>query len=288
MGWHRLFGLVLTDYFTGSPFVVELEKDLSLRQQYLDVVIIRKGQGRFRGRLPDGLDDLANHNLITFKSHHEALDDWALMELTGHYVNYRKQVSPPAQLLPAAAFRLYAISSSYPHNLANEVALQPLREGVYDCRRGSNQIRVIVAGKLSRAAHNAPLHLFSASVEQIGYGARHYQQRSPNTSTVLQQLFQGYDREGVVMPYTMQDFQRDYAKEHFKDLTTQERLECLGRLSAAERRELLAGLPLAERRGLLAELPVAERRKLLASLPAEELLELLPRKAIEQFLKRRK
>jgi hypothetical protein len=28
MDWHRLFGLLLTDFFTGSPFVVEMEKDL--------------------------------------------------------------------------------------------------------------------------------------------------------------------------------------------------------------------------------------------------------------------
>jgi len=42
MDWHRLFGLVLTDFFTGSPFVVELEKDLSARKQLLDVLILRK------------------------------------------------------------------------------------------------------------------------------------------------------------------------------------------------------------------------------------------------------
>src|SRR5947207_1123186 len=161
MDYHRIFGLVLTDFFTGSPFVVELEKDLSLRQQYLDVVIVRKGKGRFRDRLPDGLEELAAHNLITFKSHRDALDDWALMELTGHYVNYRKQVSAARQQqLPAEAFRLYAISSSYPHNLANEVPLEQLQDGVYDCRRGTNAIRIIVAGQLPQAAHNAPLHLF--------------------------------------------------------------------------------------------------------------------------------
>src|SRR5438876_11635957 len=101
MNWHRLFGLLLTDFFAGSPFIVELEKDLSLKKQLLDVVILRKGQGRFVGRLPDGLDNLATYNLITFKSHQENLDDWALKELTGHYVNYRKQVSPARKpLLP--------------------------------------------------------------------------------------------------------------------------------------------------------------------------------------------
>ena len=45
MNWHRLFGLLLTDFFTGSPFVVELEMDLSLKQQFLDVVILRKRRG---------------------------------------------------------------------------------------------------------------------------------------------------------------------------------------------------------------------------------------------------
>ena len=29
--WHRLFGLVLTDFFSGSPFVVEVERDLSVQ-----------------------------------------------------------------------------------------------------------------------------------------------------------------------------------------------------------------------------------------------------------------
>src|SRR5712671_4065038 len=93
INWHRHFGLILADFFTGSPYEVELEKDLSKQQQLLDVVILRKRPGEFTERLPDGLDNLTTHNLITFKSHHEALDDWALKELTGHYVNYRKQVA---------------------------------------------------------------------------------------------------------------------------------------------------------------------------------------------------
>lgn len=112
MDWHRNFGLLLTDFFTDSPYVVELEKDLSLRKHLLDVVIIRKGEGSFTERLPDGLDDLAAHNLITFKSHQETLDDWALKELTGHYVNYRKQLCDRGQpLLPEDQFRLYAVCS---------------------------------------------------------------------------------------------------------------------------------------------------------------------------------
>jgi len=68
LNWHRLFGLFLIDYFTDSPYVVELEKDLSIKQQFLDVVVLRKGPGQFQGQLPDGLDNLAIHNLRTYKS----------------------------------------------------------------------------------------------------------------------------------------------------------------------------------------------------------------------------
>ena len=226
MNWHRLFGLLLTDFFAGSPFVVELEKDLSIKKQLLDVVILRKHHGRFAGRLPDGFDNLAVHNLLTFKSYWEALDDWALKELTGHYVNYRKQVSPSLKsLLPEEEFRLYAVCSRYPHNLAGAVDLKTLQVGVYDCGRGTDMICIVVAHELPRTDNNAILHLLSASPEQVRYGAEHYEQHSPDTSTLLNQLFEGYKREGLAMPYTMQDFRRDYVKEHLKDLTLEERLQ---------------------------------------------------------------
>src|SRR3954469_17804805 len=105
--WHRLFGLLLTDYFTGSPFVVEVERDLSVQQQFLDVVIVRRGRGRFAGRLPAGLEGLRAHNLITFKSHREALDGWAMKELVSHSVAYRKLVSrSPTDLLAEDQFGL--------------------------------------------------------------------------------------------------------------------------------------------------------------------------------------
>ena len=117
--WHRLFGLFLIDFFRDSPFVVEVERDLSQQQQFLDVVIVRRGSGRFDERLPAGLEDLTAHNLITFKSHHESLDAWAMKELIGHYVAYRKLVSrSPSELLPEDQFRLYAVCARFPQNLS--------------------------------------------------------------------------------------------------------------------------------------------------------------------------
>jgi hypothetical protein len=84
---HRLFGLSWIDFCQGTALTVETELDLSLKQQFLDLVLLRQGSGLLPQPLPDGFEDLAAHNLVTFKSYQEALDCWALWELVGHFVN---------------------------------------------------------------------------------------------------------------------------------------------------------------------------------------------------------
>jgi hypothetical protein len=261
--WHRLFGLLLTDFFAGTPFAVEIERDLSQQQQLLDVVIVRRRRGKFTGALPDGLGDLAEHNLITFKSHREALDDWAVRELIGHYVAYRKLVSPsPSDLLPAERFRLYAVAARFPHNLAGRVPWQERHPGVYDCWWGLDDVRVVVAGQLPRQAHNAPLHLFSASPELVDFAGGAYRRRSEDTSGLLGQLVQRLRREGFAVSYTMQDFRRDFVKEHFPELTPEEQREVLEALPPEKQQEVLEALP-------------PERR--LAGMSAEEIQQYLDR-----------
>jgi hypothetical protein len=172
--WHRLLGIMLTDFFDGSAFHVEAERDLSFKAQLLDILIVRKDAEGVVPPLPDGLrDSLAAHNLISFKSFRDTLGDWTLKELTGHYVNYRKQVSPSMNdLLPEAEFRLFALSAHYPLGLEAEVPLTKTQEGVYDCRRGTDLIRIVVLNQLPLAPHNSPLHLFSGQEERIGSRCR--------------------------------------------------------------------------------------------------------------------
>ena len=107
---------------------------VALKQlEFLDLVLLRKGLEPFPRPLPDGFEDLAAHNLITFKSHQEALDWWALCELIGHFVNYRKQYSPSLKnLLPETDFRLFAVCARFPDNLARQVPMTRLQEGVYE------------------------------------------------------------------------------------------------------------------------------------------------------------
>ncbi len=148
--------------------------------------------------------------------------------MTGHYVNYRKQISPSFEnLLPEDEFKLYAVCSRFPQNLASAVILKCLQDGVYECQRGTDVIHVPVAGELPQTANNALLHLLSASTEQVRYGTAHYRQRSADTNSLVGRLLEGYQREGLAMSYTIEDFRRDYTKEHLNHLTAQERLEGL-------------------------------------------------------------
>ena len=108
--WHRLFGMSWQDFFAGLPVTVEAEKDLSEKQQRLDVVVVRQASFDFPHRPPDGFEEIGPHNLFSFKSFQEAMDGEVVEELIGHGVNYRKQASSSMNdLLPPDDVRLFAI-----------------------------------------------------------------------------------------------------------------------------------------------------------------------------------
>ena len=85
------------------------------------------------------------------------------------------------------------------------------------------------------------------------------------------QLFEGFQVEGLAMPFTMEDFERQFAREHFRRLTPEQRQEALRTLTPKARQELLQGLPPEER---------------LAGLPAEARLAGLSEEQIRQYLER--
>ncbi|HEV3439295.1 MAG TPA: hypothetical protein VG122_18155 [Gemmata sp.] len=239
------------------PVSIELENDLSLKHQLLDVAIIVNDAGPLCCRLPDGLDNLGPHNLLTFKSFRESLDGWALDELVSYYVNYRKQVSPSMQdLLPLTDFRLYEVCVRFPDTLARETTLRPIQPGVYETRHFTGAIRVVVIHELPQEEHNALLHLFSARMDQIRYGTLNYQQRSTETSTLLRQLFQRYNLEVTLMPTgleQLQQFAEESIEELLKELTPERRLKGLPaeeRLKGLTPEQLFTALSPKEREAL--------------------------------------
>jgi hypothetical protein len=249
--FHRLFELSFSDFFAGSDVSVEPEMDLSRKQQFLDLVLIRKGPGPLPRPLPDGFEDLAAHSLVTFKSHKEALVPWALYELIAHWVNYRKQCSPTMQdLLPEGDFRLFAVCVRHPHNLAQLAELRPVRAGVYEVRWLTLCFRVIVVHELPQAEHNAMLHLFSAKEELLRYAKEHYRPRSRETSTLLYELFKTY-QEDPDMANQLEEFVRQSIDELLKKLPPEKRLEGLSpeqRLEGLSPEELRAALEAVQRR----------------------------------------
>lgn len=245
MPWHRLIGISWTDLLTGQPAKVETEMDLSIQQQLLDVVIVRTTPQPIAIELPDGIDDLAAHNLISFKSHQEALTDWALLESIAHSVNYRKLVSPrPADLLPVDCFRVFAVTVRFSRDLANRIPFLEVQTGVFEVTVVTQMVRIIVIERLPRAERNAMLLPFSMQPDNVRFGALFHRLRSERTSRLLRLLYSRYQEEGTNMPYTREDFDRDSAR-------------------------LLARTPTFVR-ALLAEIPIEQ---LLADVPVQQRLE---------------
>ena len=100
-----------------------------------------------------------------------------------------------------------------------------------------------MAGELPREPHNAPLHLFSASPDLVAFGGGSYRRRSEQTSRLLGQLFETLRGEGLAVSFTMEDFNRQYIKEHFARLTPQEQREALQALPPDKQQEVLQALP---------------------------------------------
>jgi hypothetical protein len=225
--FHRLFGLAWFDFFRGTPVKVESEIDLSKTQQYLDVAILRPGLDPLPRPLPDGFDDLGEHNLVTFKSYQESLDAWALLEAIGHYVNYRKQYSRSMRdLMPESVLRLFAVSVRSPQGLAREVELTPIQQAVYEVRVLGLRIRIIVIHELPLEQQNAMLHLFSANEAQLRYGQEHYRPHSTETSSLLYDLLKAYS-EDPDMADKLQEYFRQRLDEIVRELPLEKRLEGL-------------------------------------------------------------
>jgi len=278
LNWHRLFGIALADIFSGTPWFVELEKEVALQSQRLDVAIIRRSPeaavvaGAVPGLLlPDGLEPLRAYNLLTFKSHHEPLSGFALHELTGHYVNYRKSTRQGKRMLPESAFGLYAVSVRFPIRLASQVSLVPAgRPGVFDIPWGTSHIRLILVEEMDRHERNALWHLFSRNHERARFGVRSYNFRRKGGRTLFYELYLKYKMERLDMAYTMEDFLRDSTEHMVQFLSTQDGRDFIFRLRPEHRQSFMMQFPEEDRRRFLQLMSPEERERLFKQLTAED------------------
>jgi hypothetical protein len=144
-------------------------------------------------------------------------------------------------LLPEQQFQLYGVSTRFPRKLASQIDFQRIQQGVYDVVWGTDKVRIIVLSQISGADCNAIWRLFSADSTAVIQAKQQYQAHLSNMSSVINQLFEYYQKEKVIMSYTMQDFQKDYIRDHLDLLSADEVLkryssdEVLKRYSLDER-----------------------------------------------------
>jgi hypothetical protein len=228
------------DTFYATQRRVHTELDTSMQLRRLDVAIVNTD---LHEALPDGVDNLAMHNLFTYKSHHEALTPHELDEVVSHKVGYCKAnglVEPTPQQL-----RLFAVTARFPSVLGRGDSLQFVRHGVYDVRYPSGWIRVLVIAELPLTPNNAMLHLFSANPDAIAYGQQHYRPRSPHTSHWIYELFRGYQGEGIPMSITLEEYARQVDERIINNAPVERRLAGLTpeqRLAGLAPDQLLNGL----------------------------------------------
>jgi len=228
--------MTIDDVFFDSDCEVTVEKELSKVKQSLDVAIIKKKEGLQPDLLPDGLENLKTYNLLTYKSHREALNVWAAEELCGHYVSYRKEMRARLKKMPPSEdFGLYAVSARYPAKLARRFGLTPAgAPGIYDMRFMDLPIRLVVLKRVEQTERNAPWLMFSDVSGKVQFGASVYKWKAP-LGSLVNMLFRKYEMGGMIMPYTREDFQRDMKKEALQSLTDEDVERLLKGLKPEER-----------------------------------------------------
>jgi len=166
------------------------------------------------------------------KSLNESLNQWAIREVLGHYVSYRKIVSPkPDKLLPQSKFQVFAVCTTYPQKLLGSEKhfgkeIEKIKAGVYKIDSPHfGSIIIIVLSQMALLEQNALWQLFSGNAVGFEYGDAHYQWQAPEDKSLLNQLYQLYLKEGVDMPYTFEEFHRDYTMPFIESLPTEMRLK---------------------------------------------------------------
>jgi hypothetical protein len=262
--WHRIFGMALTQYFAGTSWQVEVEVDLSVQQQRLDIVILHRTGESVEPVWPDGFGVPAPFNVLTFKATKDPLNAWALKELAAHGVYYRKLRSPNLDdLLPQEHFRLVAASMQFPRQLASQITLQPQGPGAYDVQWGTDVIRVLVLKEMPEAEQNVVWNLFSGEQERIARTVQQLKPRLRSWSGLLDNLLNFYGLEGIAMPYTMEDLEREVEERVLNKLTPEKALSHLSLEQLMERlspEQRLKGLSMEEIEDYLNALKAAKQK----------------------------
>jgi hypothetical protein len=293
--WHRIFGVSLADIVTGLPFRVVQELELAQISQRLDAAIIRADANPRPIEwpdLPDGLVDLADHNIVTYKSIRESLTAASMWELVSNTVLYTKQEWKDKwyqAFQSPGTLRLFAVATHRPVWLATEDThcQRKLLPGVYELEFLELRIRVIVPREIEQIPRNALWHLLSGVEPLITYGLQHYQMHDVALYNLLNELKRNYKLEGIEMAYTKEDYKREVRRELLANMSIQELFEYISPRKIVEElttHERLEGMTRKEMAYTKEDYKREVRRELLANMSIQELFEYIsPRKIVEEL-----
>lgn len=73
-----------------------------------------------------------------------------------------------------------------------------MNEVVYEIKWCDKSIRTVILGRVQKEKRNAIWQLFSADPESFQFGAKNYQWKMPDISTIINDLFNKYRIEGLL------------------------------------------------------------------------------------------
>jgi len=180
-------------------------------------VILRRTDDKGKAiELPDGFDNLREHNLITYKSIEDTLNRWAIYELYGHFINYCKQALDNDIEVNFDNCQLYGISTRVPKKLLSQGPFSKVQDGIYDLEVLQYNTRIIVTGDMSKESNNAIWHLFSGKPHKFKYAQHYYEAHYTSLKALMQQLLGHYKEAGVpLMSFDLDKYYADMvAKSH--------------------------------------------------------------------------
>ncbi|KOR32829.1 hypothetical protein TI05_04780 [Achromatium sp. WMS3] len=169
--WHLLLGTTLNYKFGGSGAVIKSEVETTATPQRVDFVIENLHHYAKISQVLDGLNAEADHNIVTYKSHHQTLDANAINEHIGYYIGYKKGIEKLTDRDHSQdTYHLVAVCTRYPEALIKEAGTKwsQLKPGVYKINLLID-ITVVVTSQVEMKPHNSAWLLFSHDKERVEY-----------------------------------------------------------------------------------------------------------------------
>ncbi len=216
--WHRLLCIMTAPLFEQLGCEVTIEMDLSIKVQRLDMAVVTRTRplcfDKLKAEYYEGFENMAEHNLISFKSFREVFNMTSMEEFYGHLINYRKI----KQLKRRDQVNLYAVTHYHPKGLFKRWQGTPFLKCIVPNRMYDLNLLTPVRFIITKDSDHPILGLFSNNTEQIQKSRDKLAEDAwlhQHVSSYLNKLYDFYQLEGVKMPYTREVFVKEYYPEHY-------------------------------------------------------------------------